>query len=129
MKPDVTPVGASLIRCYCIFDRMNYCLKVATRADQFTLPLSVKLAVYAPVEVTSSDSFAPREPDVFASRRAYPLPAVCVPAKLDGSPAAPKTSSFTLVVTGVAPLLGAALLPCAEIVWSSGLVVLNPLYS
>ena len=75
-----TPIGASFIRRYCChFPRIDYCLNVATRADQLALALSVKVPLYVPVEVASSDSFAAGEPVGFFSRKAYPLPAVGVP--------------------------------------------------
>jgi hypothetical protein len=79
VPPHPTSIGKSFIRRCCLFARMNYCLKVAIRADQLALALNVKVPVYAPVEVANSDSFAAGEPVGFFSRKAYPLPAVGVP--------------------------------------------------
>jgi hypothetical protein len=53
--------------------------KVATRAVQLGLPLSVKEALYDPVEVTSMNSFAAGELPVSFSSMVNPLPADCVP--------------------------------------------------
>ena len=103
--------------------------KVATRADQFVLLLTVKVAEYGPVDVTSMTSFAACEVAVLFSSMVNPLPAVCFPEELTGNPLPPKTSSLALVVGGVSPLLRAMLLPCADAIWSSGFVVLNPLNS
>ena len=44
-------------------------LNVATIADQLGLPLSVKVTVYDPVEVTSIDSLAAGELAVSCSRK------------------------------------------------------------
>jgi hypothetical protein len=54
-------------------------LKVATRADQLAVLLSVKVALYDPVEVANIDSFAAGDVPVSCSTNVYPLPAVCVP--------------------------------------------------
>lgn len=91
----------------------NYCVKVATIAVQLSAALSVKVPVYFPVVVTTIDSFAEGEDPVSFCSKVNPLPAVCLPVYLAGSPIAAKTSSFALVVVGVAPLFGDVLLPCA----------------
>jgi hypothetical protein len=50
--------------CDAVSNRRNYYWKVAMIADQLALPLSVKVAVYDPVMITSFDSFVAGEVDV-----------------------------------------------------------------
>jgi hypothetical protein len=60
-------------------EHANHCLKVAMSADQFALPLSVKVPVNDPVEVTTIDSLPAFEPAAFFCRRVNPVPTAWVP--------------------------------------------------